>query len=238
LFFPTTKEGVLKAVGLLEQAIAIDSHYGPALSWAAICQQHFVNNGWAEDPEKSRHKARDLARRALQVAQNDPGTLANTAFVLAYFGEDIAAMIGLVDRALALNPSFARGWNLSGIIRIFAGQHDLAIDHIETSLRLSPRDAMGARLSQIGLAHFFMRRFGQAVSMLLLSIQHQPGFPPSYRTLASCYAHMGRLDEARAIIARLRAIAPVHVSSDLPFRKPEDRELFMSGLRLAAAEAT
>jgi adenylate cyclase len=238
LFFPTTKDGVLKAVGLLEQAIAIDSHYGPALSWAAICQQHFVNNGWAEDPEKSRHKARDLARRALQVAQNDPGTLANTAFVLAYFGEDIAAMIGLVDRALALNPSFARGWNLSGIIRIFAGQHDLAIDHIETSLRLSPRDAMGARLSQIGLAHFFMRRFGQAVSMLLLSIQHQPGFPPSYRTLASCYAHMGRLDEARAIIARLRAIAPVHVSSDLPFRKPEDRELFMSGLRLAAAEAT
>jgi adenylate cyclase len=238
LFFPTTKEGVLKAVGLLEQAIAIDSHYRPALSWAAICQQHFVNNGWAEDPEKSRHKARDLARRALQVAQNDPGTLANTAFVLAYFGEDIAAMIGLVDRALALNPSFARGWNLSGIIRIFAGQHDLAIDHIETSLRLSPRDAMGARLSQIGLAHFFMRRFGQAVSMLLLSIQHQPGFPPSYRTLASCYAHMGRLDEARAIIARLRAIAPVHVSSDLPFRKPEDRELFMSGLRLAAAEAT
>jgi len=49
---------------------------------------------------------------------------------------------------------------------------------------------------------------------------------------------MGRLDEAHAIVARLRAIAPVHVSSDLPFRKPEDRELFMSGLRLAAGELT
>jgi hypothetical protein len=48
---------------------------------------------------------------------------------------------------------------------------------------------------------------------------------------------MGRLDEARAIITRLRAIAPLHVSSDLPFRKSEDRELFMSGLRLAAGEA-
>jgi adenylate cyclase len=238
LFFPVTKEGVLKAVGLLEQATAIDKHYGPALSWAAICQQHFVHNGWAEDPEKSRRKARGLARRALQVAQNDPGTLANAAFVLAYFGEDIGAMIGLVDRALALNPNFARGWNLSGIIRIFAGQHDLAIDHIEASLRLSPRDAIGARLSQMGLAYFFMRRFDQAASKLLLSIQHHPGFPPSYRTLAACYALMGRLDEAHAILSRLRTITSQVVPSAVEFRKPEDREQLLSGLRLAAGEAT
>ena len=52
-------------------------------------------------------------------------------------------MIGLVDRALALNPSYARGWYLSGILRIFAGQPDLAIEHLETSLRLSPRERMG-----------------------------------------------------------------------------------------------
>jgi len=45
-----------------------------------------------------------------------------------------------------------------------------------------------------------------------------------------------RLDEARAIAARLRAITPLVVPSDLPFYKPEDRELFLSGLRLAAGE--
>ena len=60
-----------------------------------------------------------------------------------YFGEDIGAMIGLVDRALALNPSFARGWFVSGLLRLFAGQYDLAIEHVETSLRLSPRERMG-----------------------------------------------------------------------------------------------
>jgi adenylate cyclase len=47
----------------------------------------------------------------------------------------------------------------------------------------------------------------------------------------------GRLDEARAIVARLRAITPQIVPSDLPWRNPEDRELFLSGLRLAAGEA-
>src|SRR5262249_10427989 len=35
-FFPITKDRLVEALGLLEQAIAIDRHYGPALSWAAI----------------------------------------------------------------------------------------------------------------------------------------------------------------------------------------------------------
>ena len=197
-----------------------------------------VRDGWTEEPETSRRKAIELARRALEVGENDPRVLVHAALVLAYLGEDIKAMIGLVDRALGLNPSFARGWYVSGLLRVWAGQPDLTIQHIETSLRLSPRERVGATLSTMGMAYFFKHQFDEAASKLILAIQDHPGFPPSYRTLAACYAHMGRLDEARAIVARLRAIAPLHVSSDLPFRKPEDRELFMSGLRLAAGEAT
>ena len=90
----------------------------------------------------------------------------------------------------------------------------------------------------IGQAYFFKHQFDEAASKLLLSIQDQPGYPDSYRILAACYAHMGRLDEARAIVARLRAITPLVVPSDLPYRNPEDRELFLSGLRLAAGEMT
>jgi adenylate cyclase len=236
-FFPITKERIVEALAFLEQAIAIDRHYGPALSWAAMCHGWLVRDGWAEEPETSRRKAGDLARQALQVAENDPGILANSALVLALFGEDIGAMIGLVDRALALNPSFARGWFISGVLRLWAGQPDLAVEHVETSLRLSPRERMGQPLSVMGNAYFFKRQFDEAAAKLLSSIQDHPGFPPSYRTLASCYAHMGRLDEARAIVARLRAITPLLVPSDLAFRNPEDRELFLSGLRLATGEA-
>jgi tetratricopeptide (TPR) repeat protein len=128
---------------LLEKAIAIDQHYGAALSWAAMCHLRLVGDGWAQDPKTNRHNAIDLARRALRLAENDPCILAIAAFVLGYFGEDFGAMIGLVDRALALNPSFARGWYLSGVLRLFAGEHDLAIKHFGTSVRLSPRERMG-----------------------------------------------------------------------------------------------
>jgi TolB-like protein/class 3 adenylate cyclase len=238
IFFPITKERIFAALDLLEQAIAIDHHYRPALSWAAICHMRFVTDGWGEAPEVNRRRAMDLARQALDAEENDPRILANAAFVLAVFGEDIGAMIGLVDRALALNPSYARGWFQSSRLRVFAGQPDLAIEHVETSMRLSPHERMGQPLFVMGEAYFFKHQFDKAAAKLLLSIHDHPGFPASYRYLAACYAHMGRLDEARAIVSRLRAITPLVVPNDLPLRKPEDRELFLSGLRLAAGDAT
>ena len=195
-----------------------------------------VIDGWAQEKEINRRKGIDLARQALQVAQNDPGTLANAAYALANFDEDIGAMVGLVDRALALNPSFARGWYLSAILRQFAGEHNLAIEHVETSLRLSPRERVGNPLQVMGVAYFFMHRFEEAAAKLLLAIQENPGYPWSYRFLAACYAHMGRLDEARAIVAQLRAITPQIVPSYAQFHSPEDRELALSGLRLAIGE--
>jgi TolB-like protein len=236
VFYPVSKEGIFEALGLLEQAIAIDPRYGPALSWAALCHLRLVSDGWAEAPETNRRKASDLARQALQVGENDPGILTTAAFVLGFFGEDIGAMIGLIDRALALNPSYARGWFMSGIIRNWAGQHDLAIEHLETSLRLSPRERIGTPLQQVGLAYFFKHRFDEAAAKLLLAIQDHPGYPTPYRTLAACYAHMGHLDEARAIVAKLRAVTPLVVPSELPWRNSEDRELLLSGLRLAMDE--
>jgi hypothetical protein len=50
---------------------------------------------------------------------------------------------------------------------------------------------------------------------------------------------MGLLDEARAMIARLRAIMPdVMLNLPLPYRNPQHRDLFLSGLRLALGETT
>jgi adenylate cyclase len=162
--------------------------------------------------------------------------LANAAFALAYFGEDIGAMMALVDRALLLNPSFARGWALSANIRVWAGTHDTAIQHVGVGLRLSPRARVGSSLCVLGMAQFFCRRFDEAVAELLLAIQEDPSHPPSYWHLASSYAHMGRLEEAREIVRRLRHITPVVMPSIIPLRNVEDRELFLSGLRLVAGE--
>jgi adenylate cyclase len=225
-----------EALRLLEQAITRDPRYGPALAWAAICCNLLVLDGRSEDPEADARKGADFARRALEVGGDDPGILANVAMMLANFGEDIGAMMALVDRALALNPNYARGWYISSALRLWAGQPDLAIEHGETSLRLSPRARIGPVLVGIGAAHLFGRRFDEAVPKLLLAIQEDPSHPQPYRILASCYAHMGRLDEAREVVTRLRAITPTVISNVSFLRNAEHRELWLSGLRLAAGE--
>jgi pentatricopeptide repeat protein len=233
-----TKDSLLRALDLLDQAIERDPHYGPALALAAHCHQGLEVNGWADDPKAARSTSVNLARRALRSAPDDPNVLALAGFLLSYWGEDIGVSLALLDRCLTLNPSHARGWHWSALLRVFAGQPDIAIEYFQNYLRLSPRDRMATYLNGIGEAYFFSRRFDEAATNLLASLDLAPTFPVTYRVLASCYAHMGRLDEARDIVSRLRAIAPAVMEPGTRYRDPELRELFLSGLRLAASEAS
>ena len=229
---------IRRAIDLLEQANQKDPNYGPALALSAYCHRQLDLSGWADDSELNRHKSLDFARRAVRVAPDDPGVLGHVAFVFGYFGEDIDSAIGMIERCLALNPSFARGWMFSGFLRLYAGQCDLAIAHLEISLRLNPRDQRGLHLSGIGIALFFNRRFDEALDKLLAALQEFPGYATPYRFIAACYAQMGRLEDARRMVQRLRLITPIVIHSAAQYRVPGQRELFLSGLRLAADEST
>jgi TolB-like protein/class 3 adenylate cyclase len=230
------KDRIAQALDLLRQAIKRDARYGPALALAAMCHHVLDTNGWADDRETNRRMGVDLARQALRVGGDDPGVLARAAFVLARFGEDIDAAIALVDRSLVLNPSFAFGWASSGYIRLFAGQPDLSIEHFGTALRLSPRDRKASYLMGLGMAQFMARRFEEASATLQLSLQELPSYANTHRFLAACYAQMGRLDEAREVVKRLRVITPSVMPNLTTYWNREQRELYLDGLRLAAGE--
>jgi adenylate cyclase len=229
------KQGVLPALDLLGKSLERDPHYAPALALVAGCHRTLHMNGWSENPERDRQRGVEYGRRALRVGGDDPEVLGQVAYALGYFERDINPAIALIDRALELNPSFAIGWLWSGYLRLWNGQADLAIEHFEKSLRLNPR--LKARSFPIGLAHFFARRLDKAAALLLLAIQEAPGWAPTYRFLASCYAHMGRLSDAQDMVQRLRGITPLLIPSAEHWRIPEDREFYLAGLRMAAGEA-
>jgi tetratricopeptide (TPR) repeat protein len=128
-----------EALQLTEQAIARDPRYGPALALAAVFCNRLLLDDRSEDREADTLKGVDFARRSLEVVGDDPGILVNAAYALASFGEDIGAMMALVDRALALNPNYARGWLIKGFLSLLVGEPEPAIEHVTTSLRLSPR---------------------------------------------------------------------------------------------------
>ena len=230
------KNDYLEGLEWLSQAIKRDDTYGPALALSAVYHNSLNQNGWVDDPEATRQKAIWFARRAVRNAGTDAATLARAAWALAYAGEDIDAAIALMAQSLHINPSLAQGWRWSGWLRLWAGFPDMAIDHLEKSLRLDPLDPARATSLPTGVAHFFARRLEQARAALLRSFHEHPNWVPTSCFLASCYAHLGQLDEAKIIIKRLRGLTPVVPPNADQWRVPEQREFYLSGLRLAMRE--
>jgi pentatricopeptide repeat protein len=190
---------------LFDKMFERDPDFGPALALAATFHMNSDIFGWCDDYDANCREGLDRGRQALLMAKDDPTVLVNAAFALGFFGEDIHAMITLVDRALSLNPSFARGWHASGCLRLWAGQPDIAIEHLELSLRLSPRTRVGWSLYAIAAAHIICERFEEAIPKLLLALQ-EDATPVAYQALIACYAHLGRLEDASETLNRLRSI--------------------------------
>jgi adenylate cyclase len=232
-----SKEGTMRALELVERALDRDPNYGSALAEAAGCQINIYAGGWTNDLEATRHKGIDLARRALRVAGDDPYILANSAMALGLFGEDITTAMDLADRSLELNPNYARGWYVSGQVRLWSGQYDLAIEHLEKAIRLSPNEGRRPHMYHtLGWGHFFARRLEKAAEMFDLALQQISEWPTLLQFMASCLAHMGRLEEAQQMVKRIRALTPVVIPDANYWRIREDRDFFLKGLRLAAGE--
>jgi tetratricopeptide (TPR) repeat protein len=226
------------AVLLLDEAIRRDPGFGAALGLAAQVRLMMLNAGLTDDPERTRGESVGFAREAVRVAPDDPAALCWGGFALGYCGEDIDAAVALLDRSIALNPGNAQAWLRSALLQVYAGRLEQAIERAETAMRLNPRANTSLHLTAIAVAQFFARRFELAAGKLATAVQQSPSYLTPYHFLAACYAHMGRLDEARQVIEQLRLVGPVDPPRVAQWRVPEHRELLLSGLRLAMGEAT
>ena len=229
-------EPTKRALVLLRQAIEWDPNFGKAMACAGYCHGVLDAIGKVENPEANRRIALDLARRALRTAGDDAMALACVAHVLGYFNEDIRDALAILDRSIAVNPNSFWAWRWRGFAHLYNGEPETAIKHFETSLRLSPLGPRWAQTTGIGIGHMFCGRLEVAASFLQLAVQENPSYPLANRFLASCYAHLGRMDNAREVVSRLRAITPAVVPKVTNYRDPAQREMFMSALRVAAGE--
>jgi adenylate cyclase len=232
------REPNMQAIALLEQAIERDARYGPALASLALCHSQNVSGGWSENAALEYQRGKAMAKRALEAAPDDSMTVTSAAGALLNLGEDPKILKQLVDGSLARNPSHAFGWLWSGWMRTVCGEADLAIERFEASLRLDPRATRQAfHMTGIGICHFLRRRFDQAAAVLETSFRELPTYPLTAWFLASCYAQMGRVSEAREFASH-QGIGPggpwLKIGSLL--RHPEHAELSLSGLRLATGE--
>jgi adenylate cyclase len=186
----STREGIAEATRLAHRALELEPRFGMVAALAGACHMRNVLWGYAIDPQFERKEAIRLFRLALSVDDDDPDLLAMAAMNSAFLIGDSESEIEMVDRAVGLNPNSFFAWNSRGWVYRNAGLPGEAIRSFECAVRMSPIDPMLHQpFAGIGLALIELGRFDEAIVAGKKAQRQNAAFPPTYRCLASAFAH-------------------------------------------------
>ena len=232
-----SKAATMTALDLLHRSIGLDPDFGPALVRAAHCHRLVWSNRWSADPEADKRQCLDLANRALRAAEDDATVVTTVAYIRTIVEGDDQAALRLIERAIALNPGSARVLYWSGRLRLVQGDSERAITDIEASLRLDPLGPLrDVQMFGIGMGRFAQGRFEEAQALFSQSgLLAKSGFAIAFGV--ACLGQLGRLQEARALLARYdaRDRQPLAEVARTWLHDPAQLELFMDGIDKARA---
>jgi adenylate cyclase len=161
--------------------------------------------------------------------------LARAALISALMVGDYESGIEMADRAVALNPNSFLAWNCRGYVNRAAGLPEEAVRSFERAIRMSP---VGPQLHQslagMGISFIELRRFEEAAIAARKAQRQNTSYSPTYRCLASAFAHLGRVAEAREAAARLLELDPAFtISAWIARGGQSNAKLQIEGLRKA-----
>jgi TolB-like protein len=227
------------AIGALKDAVAAYPDYAPARSLLGFCLVFGAHMGWVAQAE-ALPGAEQHAIRAIALNDHDPWGHIALAYVALAERRAEEAIAGF-RRAVELNPNSATARSLLSLGLAFAGIDREAIEQGAEAMRLSPVDPEMARtLGGVAVAHYLAGRFDDAINVTGEALRLRPGFHGGQRLHCASLAQAGRIDEARAMMAKMRVDQPQiserWVKLNVPYQTPKLMERFLDGLRKAGLE--
>jgi TolB-like protein/class 3 adenylate cyclase len=203
-----TPENLNSALGFFDRALAADPFNVDALIGSGRAHSN-LGMIRAADFSASMRTAEDRLEEALSFAPNEPR--AHMALGLVYtFTRRIERGIAECEHALALDRNLAHARAGIGQGLILAGRDEETEEHILEALRLSPGDTMAASwMHAAAIAKGHLGLWDEAVDWGRRATRVGPNFAGAVFTLAAALARLGRLDEARSVMARGRALRPL-----------------------------
>jgi TolB-like protein/class 3 adenylate cyclase len=237
-FHKWDREGNSEALALFHRAIALDSNFASAYGMAARCFSQRKTGGWVTDRAYEVTETARLARRAGELGKDDAVALHTAGIALAYVVGDLDAGADFIDRALVLNPNLAGAWLVSGWVKVWLGEPEVAIERVARAMRLSPNDPQMFNMQNANAAaNFFAGRYEEASTWAERSIREQPDYILSTSVAAAAGALAGNQVAAAKAISRLRQVMPALCISNLrdllPIRRAEDFARWTEGMRKA-----
>jgi TolB-like protein/Tfp pilus assembly protein PilF len=233
--------GYETAIDLLRHARELDPKFGivaALLGWAY--EKRFTLNMPPLTEDDAAEIVR-LARTALTLDPNDPRVLVICGWLLIRAAQDFDAGLAAARRAYAANPNDLLVLNLTATANLLAGDLLEARTAYHRALALGA-NAPEAYLNLAGVAHTHLHagEYEAALEWGRRSLETFNDWPVNYWTLAAAAAHLGRDEEARAYLGRLRQLVPsfsMEHAAKLPMRDPVRWAHLIDGLRKAGLPA-
>ena len=196
-----------RAQQFFETAVRLDPTF--ARAYAGLSFTHWQNafQGWAKrEPEIER--AYEAAGQSLMVDYRDPAAHWAMGRALWLYGRQDQSILEL-EQAIDLSPNFALGHYALAFVHSQAGDPRAALEFADHSRHLSPFDPMlFAMLGARAMALIRLERFEEAAEWGLKAASRPNAHAHVLAIAAYCLALAGRLEEARAHLARIRKAIP------------------------------
>ena len=214
------QESVRRGLEQLVKAVALDKNY--VLAWTSLATAHWkesISRGWSISREQSLEKAIEASDQALELDPQNASTLAARSLIFVSYRKFEKAL-KLAEKALHYANSEANTIALSAITLRACCRPEMAIQHARKAMRLCPVYPSWYPYG-IGVCHWMLGQFEDAITAVDEAISIDPGFSLSYFVLAMTYAETDRPQQAEEAVAKLLRIDP-HFSTQaysegLPF---------------------
>jgi TolB-like protein len=238
VFYRRTREETIEALKLTEIASGIDAEFAAVYALGARCYVQRKSFGWCTDAAEEIAETRRLARRAIELDQDDPSVLAWAGNALAFVVGEVEEGAALLSRAINLDPNQATARYWIGFSHLWLGEINAAIEQFQVALRLSPLDpSIFTAQAGMAFAHFLAGRNEEASSWAATAVRRQPNFLAGQRVMMACHAMSGRVEEARQACMLALQLDPTQRISRIkgfaPFRRAEDIERLAQAYRIA-----
>jgi adenylate cyclase len=230
-----TKESVLRAQQLAEDAIALDPNYADAYKALATVYGVAVWLGMSKSPAESLKRCIELCQKAVALDDSSGAAHATLGYWLVTVRQyDKGLAEG--ERAIALNPNSADVLHLYAAILTWVGRREEAIPLFREALRLNPKPP-NVYYRHFGVALRDSGQYDEAIAVAKKAIEREPNDLVAYLCLASSYGLAGREGEALAAAKEVLRINPTfsleRLAQTTPHKDPVVRERFIDALRKA-----
>ncbi len=231
-----TKASLHDARRLFKQSLAIDPGYARAAAMLSATHIRAYIEPFDGDylSPAALDRAIELAEAAVRLDPRLPQARAQRGYVLIWKRQHDVA-IAEFERAFALNPNFID--HRFAIALIYVGEPARAIEVLEANMRLDPFASPNYSYGVMGIANYTLKHYEEAVRCLRECTLRLPHLQVSHVWLASAYAQLGKLEEAKKEAAEVLRINPgftIEGWKRLAVNKdPKDAEHRLDGARQA-----